>query len=242
MSDYLLHNRDRFRGVSACELGGGVGLVAIVLAAIGASRVWLTDSDTDALALAERSLAANVAVVSDATVVRCRALDWFIPLPPALTAATAGDGPRAAAPSAADGSRLGERFAWAPSDRDPWLSTTLLVASDVIYDADATRALFATLHDVFALLPRSVLLLALEKRYNFELASLSVEAHGYQLFLDQLCLDDAHFDIGARPCPVCPSRPVRFKARRLAVTHPPLVAYSRTEELELWEVHPMPAA
>jgi hypothetical protein len=55
--------------------------------------------------------------------------------------------------------------------------------SDVIYDKDATRALFRLLR---GMLGRRRLLISLEKRFNFELSTLSVEPHGYSVFLDHV--------------------------------------------------------
>ena len=63
----LAHLPARVRGV-ACEVGCGTGVIAQALARLGASRVWATDVDEQALELVRRSAAANAID----TVVACR--------------------------------------------------------------------------------------------------------------------------------------------------------------------------
>ena len=61
-----------------------------------------------------------------------------------------------------------------------------LVAADCVYDDVATEALFDAARTAMARRPARRLLVALEKRFNFELESLSVRAHGYRTFRRRL--------------------------------------------------------
>ena len=49
LSEYILNHAKYFAGKRCLELGSGVGLVGIILARIGASEIWCTDGDTDAV-------------------------------------------------------------------------------------------------------------------------------------------------------------------------------------------------
>lgn len=112
----------------------------------------------------------------------------------------------------------------------------------MVYDQAATIALFQALR--YLLVRDRVMFLALEKRFNFELSSLSVQAHGYEVFLEQFCCDVSHWDPSSRACPTCTcvlagERP-RFRGRRISVESVPQVfVYERTSALELWELRPL---
>ena len=90
------------------------------------------------------------------------------------------------------------------------------VAADCVYDDAATEALFDACGRALARRPGRVVVVALEKRFNFELPSLSVRAHGYRTFRRRL---------------------EEFAATRLALPAQRLV-YDRGDEsaLELWRV------
>jgi len=75
--------------------------------------------------------------------------------------------------------------------RDALGDADLLIAADCVYDDDATEALFDAFDAALARNPRRVLLLALEMRFNFELESLSVRAHGYRTLRRRLDALDA---------------------------------------------------
>jgi hypothetical protein len=81
LCDWLLENPELIsNGVQVLELGAGVGLPSITAATLGA-RVWLTDAEPAALALAQRSAEANTRLICKrGGCVVIRMLDWKEPV------------------------------------------------------------------------------------------------------------------------------------------------------------------
>ena len=61
-------------------------------------------------------------------------------------------------------------------------SFDVVLGADCVYDDDLTQKLFAVLRAI----QTSSVILALDLRFNFEVDSLSVQAHGYQTFLNEV--------------------------------------------------------
>ena len=165
----------------------------------------MTDFDDRVLSLARRNIAVNRHLFrgenddddddDDDVTVRPRRLDWLAPehcCP--LTAAPPA--------SAVESSGGGSAYEWTRDDMailrnqdgDEDSATTastggsiqLVLAADCIYDLTLVDGLFVKLRALLALHPAATCLLSLEKRYNFELESLSVQAHGYRTFLHHI--------------------------------------------------------
>ncbi|CAI7864175.1 unnamed protein product [Closterium sp. NIES-53] len=73
-------------------------------------------------------------------------------------------------------------FGWTEEDMKDASNATVLLAADVIYSDDITCAFFITLHSLLRCGPPKLLLLALEKRFNFSLSHLAPVANGYAVF------------------------------------------------------------
>ncbi|XP_041318571.1 methyltransferase-like protein 22 isoform X2 [Pyrgilauda ruficollis] len=58
LADYILFQRDTFRGCSVLELGGGTGITSIIMGT-AAKRVYCTDVGEDLLAMCEQNVALN---------------------------------------------------------------------------------------------------------------------------------------------------------------------------------------
>ena len=150
-----------WRGATIAELGGGVGAVSCLAAALGATALC-TDGHRGAVALAARNAARNAAAIEAAGgSVLARIVDW-----------------RAYADAAVDAD-------------DALGAADVVVAADCIYDDAATTALFDALRRALAARPGRYAVVALEKRFNFEAESLSVVAHGYRTFRGALAGFDA---------------------------------------------------
>ena len=150
-----------WRGATIAELGGGVGAVSCLAAALGATALC-TDGHRGAVALAARNAARNAAAIEAAGgSVLARVVDW-----------------RAYADADVDAD-------------DALGAADVVVAADCIYDDAATTALFDALRRALAARPGRYAVVALEKRFNFEAESLSVVAHGYRTFRGALAGFDA---------------------------------------------------
>jgi hypothetical protein len=84
LSEYILNNADDFKGVTAIELGAGLALPSFVLAAIGATKVIVTDCDLRAVENVERNWEINRDILKihakrlqlEPTVLETAQLDW----------------------------------------------------------------------------------------------------------------------------------------------------------------------
>ncbi|XVE98939.1 hypothetical protein REPUB_Repub03eG0152400 [Reevesia pubescens] len=113
-----------FDGVVSLELGAGTGL-AVMLLALAAKTVFLTDHGDKILDNCVKNLQLNSEAFKYQAVVHVRELDWALPWPPKVSL---------------DLSQ--ERFLWTPSELEEVQKASLLFAADVIYSDDLTDALF----------------------------------------------------------------------------------------------------
>jgi len=198
LCDHVAAHPELVRGRRVVELGAGVGVTAIVAARLGAARVVVTDALEEALELARRNARQHFAgsAVSGLET-QCRPVVDVRPV----------DWTRPETWSALEGADT-------------------VLAADVVYDDDATAALF----DVVRWLCRDssasssvkkrrrrgapttgpssrcglVIVVSLELRFNFEADSLSVRAHGYRRFRAELArgVEEGCFRVERRPLSV----------------------------------------
>lgn len=245
----------------------------------GEVSVFVTDRDDQrVLNLAQRNVAVNrhlycegnsrplgsdLAASGDGARVRLevRALDWLATWPPVGEPARRGEVQRDATGSRSNrnaqhgtATRSKCPYAWSTAElRALRKDTRLVLCADCIYDRDLVDGLFSTLRAILAEQPDARCLLALEKRYNFELESLSVQAHGYRAFLKhigRLGLLERN-DEKKRSRATDPGPSVALDAKIAAMEEPtPLEGvlipteaipqyfsgYERVPQLELWEL------
>lgn len=181
----------QLQGSTVVELGSGVGFLGVILSLLPCKKVYLTDMSEAITQLTERNIATNahLATCSPLTLtqqgqgqgqeqekplppeVRIRVLDWRNVSH--CSGAPGGCADEHAALSGEGGRERGEQVVW--------------LAADVIYDDQVTAHLFQAL--ARCMRPGDRLFLALEKRFNFELSSLSVVAHGYSQFLRNINME-----------------------------------------------------
>ncbi|XP_037670659.1 methyltransferase-like protein 22 isoform X3 [Choloepus didactylus] len=125
LADYILFQRDLFRGRTVLELGAGTGLASIVAATV-ARTVYCTDVGADLLAMCQRNIALNSHLTAArGGVVKVKELDWLKD-----NLCTDPEVP----------------FSWSEEEISNMYShTTILLAAEVFYDDDLTDALFRTL-------------------------------------------------------------------------------------------------
>lgn len=235
LSDLLVARRAELRGKAVLELGGGVGLLGVVLRLVASdtTKVVVTDRDDDVLSLARRNLRVNAHLEpidgrSGGSTVAVRELDWLGAWP-------------AEPPAPFD--RTNDRaHGWSADDLRTLGKLDVILAADCVYDEALTDGLFHCLRTLLRLNPAAKAWVTLEKRFNFELATLSVQAHGYRRFLHHLGLDpgvtEAESDApraastGDVPEQLLP----RLQGRQLPVDFPKYLDYDRAPQLELWEI------
>ncbi|CAI5471031.1 unnamed protein product [Closterium sp. Yama58-4] len=102
-----------------------------------------------------------------------------------------------------------DSFGWTEEDVSDASNATVLLAADVIYSDDITCAFFTTLRSLLCCGPPKLLLLALEKRFNFSLSHLAPVANGYTAFRSHFtaqngapsCYSGAHCSSGQQAAP-----------------------------------------
>ncbi|XP_076997990.1 methyltransferase-like protein 22 isoform X3 [Tamandua tetradactyla] len=145
LADYILSQRDLFRGCTVLELGAGTGLASIVAATV-AQTVYCTDVGADLLAMCQRNVALNSHLTATGGgVVKVKELDWLKD-----NLCTDPEVP----------------FSWSEEEvSDLYNHTTILLAAEVFYDEDLTDALFRTLSRLAHKLKRAcTVILSVEKR------------------------------------------------------------------------------
>ncbi|KAH9310910.1 hypothetical protein KI387_025945 [Taxus chinensis] len=173
LSDFVLHSINTstyFNNVVALELGAGTGMVGILLAR-AAHTVFITDKGKDILENCFGNVELNLhSYKHNEKSIRVRHLDWQDLWPPKeiqteelLTS-------------------YKYKYSWTSSDIEEAEAASILVAADVVYSDEVTDAFFKILRELMPLGSKKVLLLSLEKRYNFTMEDLDVVAHGYQHF------------------------------------------------------------
>jgi hypothetical protein len=168
--------------------------------------------------------------------------------------------------SSSTSSSSSDVYAWQAGELTDLRSVDYVLAADVVYDETLTVALFNKLE---LLLPplssttftdttntgdsttsatcsteqqqqrKPVCLLALEKRFNFSLAELSVVATGYRAMRERvLDLDDASAVAAAAIAAASDSTTPPFAGRRVPLSsfQQCFTGYTRTPQMELWEL------
>jgi hypothetical protein len=127
----------------------------------------------------------------------------------------------------------------------------LVLVADCVYDLALVDGLFAKVRAALASNRDAVCLLSLEKRYNFELETLSVQAHGYRAFCRHIGRDPSRIqeelandveDEERRVVPMqtpseTPLLP-QLRGRLVPLDSYPqyFQSYERVPQLELWEI------
>eukprot|EP01084_Bolivina_argentea_P057940 105810_1 len=196
LADWILSKRDhRISNQTVLELGAGVGLPSIAAAMACHSTAILTDKDTpDIMSLLHRNIRANPDIEGRVSV---RAIDWFCSPP----------------------------WGWTSGELKTLQDLGGIFAADVVYDEEMASSFFETAKSVLLLSKKphtTPLFLAMEKRFNFEAATLSVVATGYRVLLQATSEDCGEW---------------RGEKIDLDTFPQVLPGYKRSKGMELWEMH-----
>jgi Lysine methyltransferase len=236
---------------------------------LAASARWQVLALLARNAEANRHLFINDTLSEGGGVARVRRFDWLADSTSCAATAFLQQGAAALASCAASSSSSSSSTSSSSSDVYAWQADELtdlrsldyVLAADVVYDQTLTVALFNKLE---LLLPppssttaaatksaetcstqqqqqqrKPVCLLALEKRFNFSLAELSVVATGYRALREcVLDLDDANAVAAAAIAAASDSTTPPFEGRRLPLSsfQQCFTGYTRTPQMELWEL------
>jgi len=266
IADLLIAQRGDIFGSSTVvvELGCGVGILGVVCRLVTNRPVFLTDKDEGGiLSLAQRNMKVNAhlqplrGASAGVNNVRIRELDWLSGEASRLFSAKT-------APSTSASPANNNEFSWSSEAEELALlkskeNDVVVLVADCVYDEELTDSLFECLRAIFRCHPRGKCFLSLEKRFNFELASLSVQAYGYRRFLEHLGIDDEcknksacnngesraeqpgaaeipPHQFGGKHKPEHKEKIV-LKGRRMSIESiPQCLEYRRVEQLELWEI------
>ena len=197
LADYLVACPSLAQG-TVLELGSGCGLCGLLAARLGA-QCYLTDIG-DGVLHNTRENARQNGLAGSAHV---RRLDWLAPWAPDAWAAAPADA-----------------YDWREADAGELRRCRLILAADCVYDDVATSALVVRLADLLRWLPAdAAALVAIERRTNFCIDSMSARAPALDHFLSEL---EAR---GQLEC-----------ARMDCAAFPQAFAYERVKELELFRV------
>ncbi|KAH7283226.1 hypothetical protein KP509_35G066600 [Ceratopteris richardii] len=229
LGDFLLHKiqtTDELAGVVGIELGAGTGILGILLAA-KARVVFLTDLDTEVLDNCLRNVILNSRKSKKIdSSIRIRQLDWKQPWPPIDETPDVENSIE----------NKSFPYSWCKSDLIELERLNIILAADVIYSNDLTDSCFSLLRKLMPPGSRTLLWLALEKRFNFSISDLDVVAHGYDHF--RSFVEDRTPGSALRPTLQTHNVQKLFAGRKLSPYQIPqyLTGYERTKDLELWEI------
>jgi len=221
LADFIIHQREEWKGKTVLELGAGSGLASIVMVQAGASLVFATDIGSDVLANCFKNITTNI--VSTLTrQVRVRQLNWEKGWPPSHVVGSRSD------------LNEGADWDWTEVDIQEAAGSDVIIAADVVYSEELTDAFFRFLEVFMAKGKSKVLYLALEKRYNFSLTDLAVVATAYRHF--RLQFEEVSSFETLRPQEGVSMK--GFYGRNLPVgsIRQYICEYDRGNDLELWDI------
>ncbi|XP_050836189.1 methyltransferase-like protein 22 isoform X2 [Serinus canaria] len=206
LADYILFQRDTFRGCSVLELGGGTGITSIIMGTV-AKRVYCTDVGEDLLAMCEQNVALNKHLLEPGGgEIKVKEVDWLKD-----EFCTDPEAP----------------YSWSEEEIADLLDhCSVIMAADVFYDDDLTDALFRTLYRITHNLRNScTVYLALEKRLNFTLRHMDITCEAYSHFRNTLN-DLENLQDGK----------MKYTVEPIKADFCQFLVYERIEQLELWKI------
>lgn len=231
MIDYLIYQHKAIVDTVVIELGAGCGVCGVALSLLSHKCSFITDYTVELTHLINDNIQRNAHLMNKNTWnnsncsndIRVRKLDWMdldsqYPITPVS--------PRVDS----------VRYYWTEDDicmlQHP---NRLFIAADVIYDDMLTEAFFLKLSQLIRL--EEKLILTIEKRFNYSLASQSVCATGYNLFLAIVnSIDNQQYKQNEQ---VQFSKFIKhFTGKKLDTTSIPqyMKCYERNSDLEIWEI------
>jgi predicted nicotinamide N-methyase len=162
LSEYLLHIQKQLQDSILIELGSVSGLLAVIATLLPIKSFHCTDYKEEILHLAKENIALNRHLaynlnLSVPVTIDVKLFDWAHPIK--------------------NKSDLFSSWIIGCNCIEP----CVFLAADVIYDDKITRLFFTSL--AYIMNNNDVLLLTLEKRYNFSIDDMDLIAHGYFYFI-----------------------------------------------------------
>lgn len=209
LCDFIISNSSLFTSQYILELGSGTGISSILLASLDVAGVFCTDTGNDVLMQCNTNISHNGHMTGRKSEnVASEALSKVIVRELDWTQDALNQ----------DCQNL---FHWRKSDLELLRKVSVIIAADVVYDNDLTDAFFKTLTRLMKDYNIRWAFLALEKRINFSLDELDVSSFAHDHFLD--CLEIL-------------KETEEFDCQQLETSFPKCFDYTRTKELELWQI------
>ncbi|CAL1528976.1 unnamed protein product [Lymnaea stagnalis] len=229
LCDYLIHNCTELEDKHVLDLGSGTGITSIV-AAMFARCVVCSDYSFNLMELAERNWLRNKDYLPHRHCCKIyfKVLDWTCDYPPVKENSS------------------GSKYQITKKDLNLIEEATIIIAAEVVYDEDLTRAFFKTIYHLLSNSPPKSIVMALEKRprspftgFAPRSALASSQGHGivfsseshqicspaYEDFCENLA-DLTSIDEG----------PLHFSAVKISTEFPEYFHYKRHKNLELWKI------
>ncbi|XP_019853597.1 PREDICTED: methyltransferase-like protein 22 [Amphimedon queenslandica] len=214
MADYILSYKEMFHDAIVVELGSGCGFIGTVAASC-VSHFFCTDTGTSVLRLCHQNLVQNN-VTNNVSV---HELDWFN---------CEKDLQDSSSSLCSSGMEEGDRYKWNHSELELLRKTSIILASDVIYDNELTDAFISTLVYLSTVIMEStpLIIISMEKRINFTLSDLAPSSPCYEYFCSSL----------AQSYEASNEMKITFDVTPLSTDFPQLFKYERVKELEIWKI------
>ncbi|KAL3674447.1 hypothetical protein V7S43_000397 [Phytophthora oleae] len=226
LAEYIYNASDIFSGQTVLELGCGIGFTSIVASQMS-DCVYATDSDNNALLVAQRNAERNCS--GD---LRLRLLDW--------------EDNNLISTSTCTSTSL---FTWTSTDVTKLEDVTIIIASDVFYDDITTTQFLIALRRLMLQHNRATSYVSAERRSVFSAVAMKVVSLGYDTFQDHVCLHDpstCHTYVAENQirCQVCATdfgtddgNLLQFVVREISIdTFPQRFKYDRLSSLMLWKI------
>lgn len=196
LADFILYKGSvEFKDKNVLELGGGTGLCSILVSAY-ARHVLCTDCGLTQLEICKANVNYNEVLNKKYSCIKIRELDW----------------------TSSDPLQSNGKFGWSEEDKNELCQVNVVIAADVIYQDKLTDSFLKTLEWLETWTSFKVLYIAMEKRINFTLETVSEASPAYDYFHSQLQKMENKYNI------CCLN------------DFPQFLQYDKVPQLELWRI------
>ncbi|PIK35250.1 putative methyltransferase-like protein 22 [Apostichopus japonicus] len=190
------------------ELGSGTGITSILLASTNVAGIFCTDTGSDVLIQCQKNISSNTHLTSRDREMTPEAESKVLVRELDWTHDSLNEDTQNA-------------FHWRQNDKELMQQVKFIVAADVIYDDNLTDAFFRILQKLMKENHIQRAFIALEKRINFSLDDLDVSSPAHDHFLQWVEVL---------------KKTEGFDCRQMKTSFPKRFNYTRTKQLELWQI------
>ncbi|XP_071813254.1 methyltransferase-like protein 22 isoform X1 [Apostichopus japonicus] len=208
LCDFIMANSSLFTDQHILELGSGTGITSILLASTNVAGIFCTDTGIDVLIQCQKNISSNTHLTSRDGKMTPEAESKVLVRELDWTHDSLNEDTQNA-------------FHWRQNDKELMQQVKFIVAADVIYDDNLTDAFFRILQKLMKENHIQRAFIALEKRINFSLDDLDVSSPAHDHFLQWVEVL---------------KKTEGFDCRQMKTSFPKRFNYTRTKQLELWQI------